>query len=118
MGQGPVFPVAGADSGPIRLAADSQEDGYYPIKTLWVAPPGFMGDVLVRGLTVPDGTPLRFSAGFAEQADVLQINWPRSKEAEWREWASFTWVPGSGCFQWQVDTADATLTVVFEATLD
>jgi hypothetical protein len=93
-------------------------------KVLWVVRPGFVGQVLVRGVA-SDGKPLSFSRDASVRpSHELRIEWRASpddayRESDaWREFGSYTWIPGPGCYQWQVDFDAGTTLTVFEARLE
>jgi hypothetical protein len=114
IGPGPVYPVGGPELAMYGIAASTKQQGYFPIKILWVAPPTFRDRVLVRGVG-SDGSQLRFSES---RGSELRIDWTGHAGQDWREWASYTWVDGPGCFQWQVDVGLGSSLVVFEAAQD
>ena len=123
LGDGPLYPVAGPDSleaeAVFRIYGTFKENDRYGIKVLWVAPPTFAGKILVRGVAA-DGTTLAFGIG---QTPELRIEWKGGASDAWvepdgwREAGGYTWVPGPGCHQWQVDMNAGTSLIVFRADL-
>jgi hypothetical protein len=94
------------------------------VKILWVAPAGFEGRVLIRGVS-GDGGPVGFSRGSLVPEGELQIEWKRGsaddawRESDaWREMATYTWVAGPGCHQWQIDTESGSQTIVFDVQME
>jgi hypothetical protein len=107
-GGGPVYAVGSVDG--VFAISHWKENGLFGIKVLWVAPPSFVGRVLVRG-SGSDGVRVRFN--FSQELDS-RIEWRRPSDGEWRESPSSVWVPGPGCYQWQVDFDAGTRLIVFE----
>jgi len=110
-GDGPAYAVGGERASFVFDPGARDDRGWFPVKVLWVADARYAGCVLVRGFSVEDGTRIHFSGPFS---DELRIDWRRATPEDWREWASYTWVPGPGCFSWQVDTADGSDVITFE----
>jgi hypothetical protein len=120
LGGGPVYPVAqGRPDAVYEIFSTWQEAAFYGVKVLWVAPPTFSGRVLVRGVAA-DGTALRFEQ---RQRAELRIQWKGGASDAWvepdgwREAGGYTWVPGPGCHQWQVDTESGSVVIRFQARL-
>lgn len=85
-------------------------------KTLWIAPPSFRGEALVRlrRLDGPNeavgfyGPPGRFTRDLHLDSDN-----GGSSPLGWRNWPTATFVSAAGCFAFRVDTAAGGQTIVF-----
>jgi hypothetical protein len=122
-GDGPVRIVLGTDVARFQFGPPPS-GGAWPLNSLWVAPPGYTGRVLVRGIA-SSGNTLRFRERVgSDLTDEIRIEWKRGtlddsrRESDaWRQSGSYTWLFNPGCFQWQVDTLEGSDAIVFEVRL-
>lgn len=119
-GPGPVSPVF-ADVLPLAPArgafAGSRWTG---AKVLWVADATYAGPVLIRGRQLDGPRAVGFGSGVVPLRE-LQLLRPGARSADeptgYREWPSYTRVPGPGCYGYQVDGTSFSTTIVFLASL-
>jgi hypothetical protein len=120
-GEGPVYPVLGANgAAQISLASATKEGDWYLVKTLWIAEPSFNGPVLVRGGRIDQPGEMRFKSG-PNPLPNLELTTPlgglpEAGEQTWREWPDYTRVRSPGCYAYQVDGLQFTYFIIFEAT--
>lgn len=117
LGNGPVYPVGLGTEGIYDLTGAQEEGGWLYAKVLWVGSPDFRGTaVLVRGRQLDGAGELRFDRG-PDPANELKLHTDgRTPDAAgWIDWPSYTRLRGPGCYAYQVDTADRSLVIPFEA---
>ena len=116
LGDGPVYPVGFGTEGVFDLTGAQEEGGWLYAKVLWVGAPNFRGPVLVRGRQLGGTGELRFERG-PDPANELKLhtNGRSPDAAGWIDWPSYTRLPGPGCYAYQVDAADRSLVIPFEA---
>lgn len=121
LGPGPVYPAVGL-VGPLSLAGLSPgEAGLFPLKILWVAAPQYQGPALVRAQRLDGPGVARFADGSdgdgaAPQPEMRLLDSALSPTDGWRQWPSYTFVGGPGCYAYQVDGNDFSYTVVILVT--
>jgi hypothetical protein len=125
LGTGPYYPViSGVPPHGVAYydAAHAGPDGWFPIKTLWLASDSFGERALIRGAGIEPPGEVRFSSGNGT-ARSLELRFPEGStgvagiiDPAWRgrEWPSLTWVKGPGCYAFQVDSPSWSYAVVFE----
>lgn len=115
-GDGPVYPVFGPSEALIEPVA---VDGGYRSKVLWVGSSSYQGPVLIRGAQLDGSGVVEFategSGSTSELRLLVALATSEGEEPGWREWPSYTVVPGSGCFGYQVDGTTFGLVIVFAA---
>jgi hypothetical protein len=127
LGGGPLYPSI-ARHGLLRpvpvsktIFANVASPALYVDKTLWVAPPSFVGRALVR-LARLDGQ--RGPAGFYIPSRTARVRRPSGElhlvssaggrsQSGWRNWPTSTFVSRSGCFGFRVDTEHSSQEIVF-----
>ena len=93
------------------------EGGLFPLKILWVAAPQYAGPALVRARRLDGPGIVRFAQGDAAPQDELQLLDSAVTPTDgWRQWPSYTLVPGPGCYAYQVDGADFSYAIVLLVT--
>jgi hypothetical protein len=115
-GDGPVYPVFGSSDALIEPVAI---DGPFRSKVLWVGSSSYQGPALIRGAQLDGSGVVEFATeGSASTSDLRLLVAGATSEGEepgWREWPSYTVVPGSGCYAYQVDGTTFGLVIVFAA---
>lgn len=124
VGSGPVYatlPFIGAVNLNMQYPSTT---GWYGIKTVWwVEPDKADRPILVRGRRVDGEGEMRFTGGTLggtpdEPVAELRLAGPNAQLAGpdgWHDWASNLWVREPGCYAYQVDGANFSDVVVFEA---
>ena len=110
LGPGPIYAILGAEpvlSYTVNTAFPAPWGG---AKTLWAAPQGAAGPVLVRGRQLDGPNVLRFGPDASPAAD-LAFDPP---SGPW-DHPSTTRVQAPGCYAFQVDTPAGTTVLVFQA---
>lgn len=125
LGDGPVYPVGFPRSGVLRFPYPPPEkslfagSGWGGQKVLWVSDPKYEGPILIRGEQMDGSNQVRFGQGSAVILQELAFpahsadNW----EGGWRNFPSYTRLRAPGCYAYQVDGADFTDVIVFEAAI-
>jgi hypothetical protein len=119
-GDGPVYPVTGGTAiglGPFGT------DGLRPGKVLWISRPSYTGPALIRGARLDGPSDVRFSGatGTALRFD-LETHTRAGDATEgsvqgWRYLPSLVYVADAGCYGFQIDMPDRTVTVTLPATV-
>lgn len=115
---GPPFPLPFTSKGMLPLLqAGRSVDGWYIWKTIWIAPPGFVGPVLVRGRRLDGPGDVRFSGISLKLQRELRLLFRGRLADSWQEGFGprYTRVHDAGCYGFQVDTRTGTRVIVFEA---
>ena len=112
LGDGPLYPVGFTD-GVLSVGTFPSGGDWLGNKVLWVAPPGFTGKALIRGARIDGQGDIAFGDSPFPNSD-LRLE-PYSTGG-WYNWPSYTRVKSPGCYAYQVDTADFSYTITFEAT--
>ena len=120
-GEGPVYPVLGAQGvAEISLSGSTLDKGFYLVKTLWVAPPDFYGPVLIRGGQLDGRGEVRFGPIGMEPQSSLELGTgdglPVATRPAWIDWPRSTRVRGPGCYAFQIDGVTFSKSVVFRVT--
>lgn len=119
LGDGPVYAVLNAG---VMLSYVSA-DNFYSYqwggqRTYWVVPPGFKGQVLVRGRQVGGANAVGFGNGVLPNRE-LDLTAPTdtifSASGGWAYATAITRVRAPGCYAFQVDGATFSLVIVFRA---
>jgi hypothetical protein len=120
LGSGPAYPVLGfegnrvppAPKAVVPLYADERKGSAYWHKTLWAVDPDYDGPVLIRGAGIDPPRTIRFAY---DERQLHELDFPAEESDSWRYGPSFTIFPGPGCYAFQVDGANFTKVIVFEA---
>ncbi len=117
LGNGPVYPVGLGTEGIYDLAGAQEEGGWLYAKVLWVGSPDLRGTpVLIRGRQLDGAGELRFERGPDPANELrLHVNGRTPDANGWIDWPSYTRLRGPGCYAYQVDSADRSLVIPFEA---
>jgi hypothetical protein len=117
LGPGPTYPVGLGTDGILTIVRSGDT---WLQKVLWVTSAEYAGPVLVRGGRLDSSGPVNFALrADGDPTPELRLT---SADAEakggagWREWPSYTIVPGPGCYAYQVDGVGFTTVIVFSAT--
>ncbi len=116
-GDGPVFPVPGGAA--IGLGPASG-DGLRPGKILWIARPEYTGPALIRATRLDGSSETLFSAGAHALRFDLDTH-ARAGDATtgsalgWRYLTSLVYVAGTGCYGFQIDLPDRTVSTTLAA---
>lgn len=112
-----MYPVGLADG---QLSVVSS-NGQYLAKVLWVSAPSYQGPVLIRGTRLDGPGVVQFASGDSVPTSEFKLLEPGAsspgEEAGWRAWPSYTEVPHSGCYAYQVDGTTFTTVIVFETVI-
>jgi hypothetical protein len=115
-GNGPVYPVFGSSDASIEPVAI---DGSFRSKVLWVGSPSYQGPVLIRGVQLDGSGVVEFATEGSGSTSELRLlvagATSEGEEPGWREWPSYTVVPGSGCYGYQVEGTTFGVVIVFAA---
>jgi hypothetical protein len=119
LGNGPVYPVGLGTEGMLDLVGAQEEGGWLYAKVLWVGAPdsrSARGAVLIRGRQLDGAGEIHFERG-PDPANELRLHGDdRTPDAAgWIDWPSYTRLRGPGCYAYQVDIADRSLVIPFEA---
>ena len=94
---------------------DREADGWYGFKTLWFVMPSYSDAVFVRGARIDGSGPV----GFGEAPFIGHLIIPPGPTLNgtngYRQAPGGTFVKTAGCYAWQVDGADFTYVIVFQA---
>lgn len=106
LGKGPIYLVGYGAQATTSYYGASEDGGWYYLKTLWAAPPGFQGLFLLRGRQIDGRNELRFSedttATPALQAEFSSDN-AGGTASGWLPWINYVRVRAPGCYAVQVD---------------
>ena len=120
LGEGSVRPLiaqedrVGAQDGQLDLV--SSKHGWLLVKTLWFAARGYHGAVLIRGRQLDGSNPVAFGVAPVLGDVQLPPGQTINHVGGYRTWPGATWLRAPGCYAWQVDTADASEIIVFQAS--
>jgi hypothetical protein len=90
----------------------------YSAKTPWVTRVDYKGPILARGQGLEGDGKLKFHFDSGSTRD-LQLEAPVSADqSHWSFWPTSLIVPGPGCYGIQIDTAQGTDVVIFDAIRD
>lgn len=106
LGKGPIYLVGYGVQATISYYGGRQDGGWYYLKTLWAAPPGFQDLFLVRGRQINGPNELLFSKGFTASPDQeaeFSSEEGGSTPSGWVPWANYVRVRAPGCYAVQVD---------------
>jgi len=119
-GEGPIFPVTGGSAIGLGPAGT---DGLRPGKVLWSSGPEYTGPALIRGARLDGAGDVRFSGGASTSLRFDLDTHTRAgddKEGSvlgWRYLPSLVYAAGAGCYGFQIDMPDRTVTVTLRATV-
>jgi hypothetical protein len=116
-------PVAGP--GPVFVSGNTlfytrSDDGTLSAKVAWISRPEYTGPALVRGRRVDVPGDVRFGVGNGAPTTELRFDYDThvraaGSEEGWRFLPSSVIVPSAGCYAFQIDGLDWSVTVVMEA---
>lgn len=115
IGSGPVY---AAQASPLAVTK-SAGSTWYGGRVTWVAAPGYRGPILIRGRQIAGAGAVGFGEGHVPQDELRLLTATKKSRGEpagAREWPSFTRVPVSGCYAYQVDGNNFSEVIVFPAT--
>jgi hypothetical protein len=118
LGSGPAYPVLGFEGNPIPpkpvvpLHAEDRRGNVYWHKTLWAVDRAYDGPVLIRAAGIDPSEPIRLAY---DNRRLRELEFPAQDADRWRYGPSFTLLPGPGCYAFQVDGANFSDVIVFEA---
>ncbi|HEX8597424.1 MAG TPA: hypothetical protein VF952_02810 [Chloroflexia bacterium] len=89
----------------------------YRIKGPWLSEPHYPGPILIRGHRFDGDGVVRFDYAGGRFSPEMRLEDLNSLDADsgWRFWPSTIWVPGPGCFAFQVDGLYFTEVIVLRA---
>ncbi|MGH2560297.1 MAG: hypothetical protein ACRDJH_14635 [Thermomicrobiales bacterium] len=120
LGSGPVFATF-SFIGAVNLdPRNATDDGWYVTKVLWwTRPPESDQPILIRGRRIDGPGEMRFQYGVeADRMSELRLGAPGGTAADapgWSHWGTGIFVRTPGCYAYQVDRADFSEVIVFEA---
>lgn len=128
-GAGPVYAIAQRASGAVTFdSAASLGDpasGYGGFKAFWEIQPSYTGPALIRGARLDGPGALEFngglrqsgssSSGMEPRLSALRIDGQSASPPSWPTWVTFTRLPTSGCYAYQVDGTSFEEVIVFQA---
>lgn len=118
LGTGPIYPVGFGTDGTAQISEQGRVGDSYPIKVLWLSTPSYRGIGLVHGEQIDRLGQLRFSGRDQEQVGALRLtldSWVFGGTAPGsRQWNSYTWVRGPGCYAFRVEGETFSETIVFK----
>ena len=99
----------------MHFYTDGGWKGWYGVKMMWAATPDYHGPVLIRGRQL-DG-PHKIVMGVGPDMVDPQLGPGATLNGPdgWREWPGGTYLRTPGCYAWQIDGADFSDVVIFEA---
>ena len=115
LGDGPAYAVGLGPDGVTNYGGAHEEGGWAYVKVLWVARPGHVGPLLVRGERLDEPGELRFGGGADPAAELRLDGGPAGGGAGWRQWPSHARLRGPGCYAFRVAGAGVDQTIVFQA---
>lgn len=126
-GNGPAYATIGTEaitSPAIFHYADAQHfdngnannQGWGGQKVLWFVNPSYQGMLLVRGQQIDGSHEMRFSGGFGDQPLSQQLALDTTLGGSpWPNTASYTRLQAPGCYAYQVDGANFSDVIIFQA---
>jgi hypothetical protein len=117
-GEGPVYPVTGGSAiglGPLGT------DGLRPGKVLWLSSPSYTGPALIRGARLDGPSDVRFSGAIGTALRFDLETHTRAGDGTdgsvqgWRYLPSLVYAADAGCYGFQIDMPDRTVTVTLLA---
>jgi len=117
VGTGPIYALMGEmQGGALRYSQSQSKNGWASSKVLWMAKPGVMGRVLIRGRQIDSRTAGSNLIGFGvgDVPDVA-LQWEIASQTGWANLPSEVRMQGPGCYAFQVDSSQpASTTIVFK----
>jgi hypothetical protein len=123
-----VSPYTGplAGPGPVYAAGNTAfytraDDGTLRAKVAWIARPEYTGPALIRGKRLDAAGDVRFAPGGAPIASELRFEYDTGIRAAgsnegWRFLPSTVVIATTGCYGFQIDGLDWTVTIVMDTT--
>jgi hypothetical protein len=107
--------VAPALRGALRFYPYYGGGGWYSLKTLWFARPGYGGPVFIRGRQLDGAHVTVFGEAPTIVDPLLRAGATTNGRNGFREWPGATFLRAPGCYAWQVDGLGFSDVIVFEA---
>ena len=125
LGDGPIYADIGSAEGKVNYDPSRVEaDGTIPRKTLWVSAPSYHAPSLIRGQQIDGSHTMQFfneeeglrgsALRFPTETGVTSGGIP----LDWRLQPSLTYIPGPGCYAYQVDGLSFSYDLVIEVQSD
>lgn len=117
LGSGSVRPVGIVD-GILTLTEESKDEttGWYRQKVLWIVQGPAGTQALIRGVSLSGGEELRFGEG-TDVGPELLLTVNADPQSKWSDFPTITQVQSPGCYSYQIDTAEGSNVIVFDAQL-
>lgn len=114
-GPGPVYAVGNT------MFYSRTDDGTWRAKVAWIARPEYRGPALVRGRRIDAAGDVRFAPGGGPTTAELRFEYDTRVRAEgsdegWRFLPSTVVIGAPGCYGFQIDGLDWTVTIVMDTT--
>ena len=106
LGDGPVYMTGYGTEGTTSYYGGREDEGWYYLKTMWMAPPDFQGFFLLRGHQVDGPNEVRFSELFTPTPGLEAVFSPSDAGGTgsgWLPWIDYVRVRAPGCYGIQVD---------------
>lgn len=122
LGNGPWYPVGMTESGTLLVGKTERGGDWFGERVIWAASPDFTGKALIRGGRLDAPGEVRFGGSLIPDASMIvdtkipgthAVTPQGSRLDNWYEWPSYSRVQQPGCYAYQVDTDNATYTIVF-----
>ena len=122
VGSGPIYALMGEMQGGVLKYSQSYsqshyKDGWAYSKVLWMAKPGVIGGVLVRGQQIDGAIEAAGWIGFG-MGDVpdITLHWDVASQTGWASLPSEIRIRAPGCYAVQVDSQGKSEVIVFQVT--
>jgi hypothetical protein len=113
LGSGPAYVNLGSPEGLAFLGDDLRIGGLIAHKALWGVSPTYRGALLVRGRRLDGRGPVRFGPRRRTRSWWRGL-WPEQR-SRWRYGVADTFLPGAGCYAFQVDGSSFSERIFFIA---
>lgn len=116
-GPGPVYAVPG---GPVIILEAKGADGRSTAKVQWIASPQYRGPAVIRGARLDTAGEVRFDGGktilrLDTQTSGTVGDTSQGSALGWRYLQSVVSVTGPGCYGFQIDLPDGTVSITLRA---
>ncbi|PZR64170.1 MAG: hypothetical protein DLM71_03095 [Chloroflexi bacterium] len=99
--------MGSGNDGVTELSEQGRQGDWYPFKVLWLGDATYKGIALVRGERIDALGSMHFSGRDQDQVPALRLTlngWAFGGAAPgWREWNSYSWVQGPGCYAFRIN---------------
>lgn len=126
-GNGPVYVMSGTSDGMFQYSSapfNGDTNNWGGVLVTWQIAQSYTGTVLIRGRQIDGNSPVMFNGGVTEKAtnpsgtepmlETLTLKGGLPGES-WSTWRTYTRLKTAGCYAYQIDGANFSYTVVFEA---